>query len=207
MNLYTKKLIIRDFGLCQWKSSFNAMHEFINNCNSTSIDEIWLLEHYSVFTEGQIKIKENIINLNGIPIEYSDRGGKITYHGPGQQIIYVLINLKKRKMYPRYFIRLLEQIVINTLQYFSIIGYRINNSPGIYINNSKVCSIGLRIKNGYSLHGLSLNVDMDLSPFSYIYPCGNKTMKMTMMAKHHSNITLHQVKSVLLQQLYFFFCS
>ncbi|CAL4321656.1 Octanoyltransferase [Buchnera aphidicola (Eriosoma grossulariae)] len=198
-----KKIIIKDLGLTHWKTTFLAMHEFIKNSSSQSIDEIWFLEHYSIFTHGQVKNHDNIINLNNIPLEYSDRGGRITYHAPGQQIVYFLINIKRRNIYPRCLITLLEKLIINTLKYFSIIGYTINNYPGVYVDNKKICSIGLRIKNGYSLHGLALNVNLDLLPFNYIYPCGNQNIKMTMMADYVSNITMHQVKTVLLKQNFF----
>ncbi|XRX42410.1 MAG: lipoyl(octanoyl) transferase LipB [Buchnera aphidicola (Eriosoma harunire)] len=205
MKLYQNKYIARDLGITDWTLIVEAMHSFINHYTKSSIEEIWFTEHYSIFTQGPKHNSKHIINLNNIPIKCSDRGGNVTYHAPGQQIIYFLLNLKQRQLYPKKLIFLIEQLVINTLEIFSIIGYRIDTLPGVYVCDKKICSIALRIKNGLSLHGLALNVNMDLLPFNYIYPCGNTNMKMTMMSCYNNNVTMDSVKIVLLDQLSVFF--
>ncbi|CAL4042746.1 Octanoyltransferase [Buchnera aphidicola (Tetraneura ulmi)] len=202
-----KKVIIRKLGIKHWINTFCDMHNFISKSNLSTLDEIWFLEHYSIFTQGRHgnKINDNEIRcINGISVINSDRGGGITYHGPGQQIIYLLINLKRRKIYPRKMIFIIAEIVLNTLKKFSINGIFNEKNPGIYVDDKKICSIGLRIKNGFSLHGFSLNVDMDLSPFDYINPCGIKGIKMTQMKNLNSNIFFNKVQSVLLENFLLF---
>ncbi|MBZ2279520.1 lipoyl(octanoyl) transferase LipB, partial [Buchnera aphidicola] len=158
---------------------FNKMKCFTQSRNFYTSDEIWFVEHYPIFTQGCIKKKENIIISSKIPIVTTNRGGQITYHGPGQQILYFLIDLKRRQINIRQFIDVIKNAVISMLRDFFILAYFDKNYPGIYVNKKKICSIGLRIQNGCTLHGLSININMDLTPFNYIYPCGNKEIKMT----------------------------
>lgn len=193
--------IVRNMGMIKWKDASLKMHNFVQKSKNLEIicDEIWLLEHYPVFTQGQSN-KEKINNINNIPVLQSDRGGNITYHGPGQQVCYILLNLKKRKLQIKHLIFIIEQSVINTLFYFKILSHRKKNCPGVYIKNKKICSLGLKIKDGYSLHGFSLNINMDLSPFSFINPCGFYGLKMTQMSDFIPGITLNQVSSKLIYQ-------
>ncbi len=141
-------------------------------------DEIWLLEHPPVFTQGQNGKPEHVLNPGVIPIVQSDRGGQITYHGPGQLVIYTLIDVKRKKLNVRQLVTLLEQSVIQLLAKYQIQAYAECKAPGIYVNEKKICSVGLRIRRGCSYHGLALNIDMNLEPFSRINPCGFADLHM-----------------------------
>ncbi|WP_343189615.1 lipoyl(octanoyl) transferase LipB [Buchnera aphidicola] len=198
-------IIIRNLGLTNWKNVFYEMNKFTKKRNFFSKDEIWFVEHFPIFTVGQkLNIKKINIKTN-IPYEHTNRGGEITYHGPGQQIIYLLINIKNKKIKPSFFITLIENIVIKTFNFFSIKSYKKKFFPGIYINKKKVCSIGLRIINGCTLHGLSINVDMNLSPFNLIFPCGDKFIKMTQLKDYSSNISFVKLKNIFLYYFTKFF--
>jgi lipoyl(octanoyl) transferase len=184
---------------------FNKMHAFTEVRNINTYDEIWFLEHYPIFTQGLLQ-KINTITYNNdilhdIPIVSTDRGGQITYHGPGQQILYFLIDLKRRKITIRDLINIMQNLIIETLNYFSIKSHIKKNSPGVYVNNKKISSLGLRVKKGFTLHGLSLNVDMDLTPFNYIYPCGDINIKMTQVKEFNSFLTLNDIRVILIKKL------
>ncbi|WP_343190467.1 lipoyl(octanoyl) transferase LipB [Buchnera aphidicola (Mollitrichosiphum nigrofasciatum)] len=187
-------IIVRDFGLIDWKVVFLEMHSFTVQRTMFSIDEIWFVEHYPIFTFGQRLNSKQINVKTNIPCVYTNRGGEITYHGPGQQIIYLLINIKLYNLNPRKLISIIENCVIKTLNYFSIVAYNKLFFPGVYVNNKKICSIGLRIINGFTLHGLSINVKMNLSPFNLITPCGDKYMKMTQISDFCSKTSFIQLK-------------
>lgn len=158
-----------------------------------TLDEIWLLEHHSVFTLGQAGKAEHIVQPATIPVIQSDRGGQITYHGPGQLMIYVLLDLNRLKINIRELIDLLDRCIITLLAQYNIIGHTKPNAPGIYINDAKIASIGLRVRKGCSYHGICLNVEGDLSPFLGIHPCGYKDLAMTQMKHHNPNVTLATV--------------
>ncbi|MFN6885885.1 lipoyl(octanoyl) transferase LipB, partial [Proteus mirabilis] len=132
-----------------------------------------------VFTQGQAGKAEHLLNTGSIPVIQSDRGGQVTYHGPGQQVMYVLLDLKRNHIGVRQLVTVLENTVINTLAEFNVNAYARADAPGVYVNGDKICSLGLRIRKGCSFHGLALNVDMDLSPFTRINPCGYPDLKMT----------------------------
>ncbi|WP_343153128.1 lipoyl(octanoyl) transferase LipB [Buchnera aphidicola] len=200
--MYNTKIIIRNLGIKNWKTIYNSMHEFNYLRSSSTIDEVWLVEHYPVYTQGQIRNKKNIINVTNIPIENSDRGGQITYHGPGQKLIYFLIDLKRRNIHVRKLIEILEIIILNTLKKIDILGKIKKGMPGVYIEEKKICSLGLKIKNGYSLHGLSLNIDMDLTPFQNIIPCGNKEIKMDNLSKFTSKKKLKNIENILKKNIF-----
>ncbi|CAL4321552.1 lipoyl(octanoyl) transferase LipB [Buchnera aphidicola] len=199
--MYKKKIIIRSLGLKNWKIVFNAMNEFNFLRKSTTLDEVWFVEHYPVYTQGQIKNKKNIIKVTNIPIENSDRGGQITYHGPGQKLVYFLIDLKRRKIHVRKLIEILQTIVLNTLKKINVIGKIKKEMPGVYIKNKKICSLGLKIKNGYSLHGFSININMDLIPFQNIIPCGNNSIKMVNLSEFASSKKLKNIENILKKQI------
>ncbi|QCI26742.1 lipoyl(octanoyl) transferase LipB [Buchnera aphidicola (Thelaxes californica)] len=199
-----KKIFVRKLGIQKWEYIYRNMNFFTEIRNANTVDEIWLVEHYPIFTIGQteyINQKKNINCYNNIPVMPSNRGGKITYHGPGQQIVYFLINLKRMNLNIRNFINLIETIVINTLNFFSIQSISSTIHPGIYIKKKKICSFGLRIKKNCTLHGLSLNVKMDLRPFNNIEPCGLKNIKMTQISDFFSDITIQNVQNVLISEL------
>ncbi|QIQ41856.1 MAG: lipoyl(octanoyl) transferase LipB [Buchnera aphidicola (Microlophium carnosum)] len=199
--MQTKIIFFRNLGTEHWLTTVNKMNHFATLRNFYTFDEIWFVEHYPIFTEGYSKERENVIFPNNIPIVKTDRGGQITYHGPGQQVLYFLINLKRRKISIRQLIDIMQKIIIETLNDFSLKAYIKKKSPGVYINNKKICSLGLRIKQGSTLHGLALNVNMDLKPFDYIYPCGDKNIKMTQIKDFIFNVKLKDVQMVLIKKL------
>ena len=172
------KLIVRQLGLQAYLPIWQAMQDFTNNRDAETADEIWLVEHQAVFTQGQAGKEEHILMPGDIPVVKVDRGGQVTYHGPGQQMMYVLFNLKRNKLGVRNLVTALEQCVVNMLKEYAISAYPKVDAPGVYIDSKKVCSIGLRIRKGCSFHGLALNVNMDLTPFQRINPCGYAGLEM-----------------------------
>jgi lipoyl(octanoyl) transferase len=172
------KLIVRQLGLQDYLPIWQAMQDFTHSRDAETVDEIWLVEHQAVFTQGQAGKEEHIIMPGDIPVVKVDRGGQVTYHGPGQQMMYVLLNLKRNKLGVRSLVTALEECVVNTLKEYAIDAYPKADAPGVYVGNKKVCSIGLRIRKGCSFHGLALNVNMDLSPFQRINPCGYAGLEM-----------------------------
>jgi lipoyl(octanoyl) transferase len=173
------KLIIKPLGLVPYDETWRAMRAFTDARDEHTADEIWLVEHPPVFTQGQAGKPEHVLNPHGIPVVQSDRGGQITYHGPGQLVAYVLIDLRRRNLSVRDFVAMLEQAVIDVLAEYHIQAHGDRSAPGVYVEGAKICSIGLRVRRGCSYHGIAFNVDMDLTPFSYINPCGLVGMKMT----------------------------
>ncbi|MRS13992.1 lipoyl(octanoyl) transferase LipB [Enterobacteriaceae bacterium RIT691] len=174
-------LLVRQLGVQPYEPISQAMHEFTDSRDETTPDEIWLVEHQPVFTQGQAGKAEHVLVPGDIPVIQSDRGGQVTYHGPGQQVMYVLLDLKRRKLGVRELVTLLEQTVVNTLAEYGIDSHPRADAPGVYVGEKKICSLGLRIRKGCSFHGLALNVAMDLSPFMRINPCGYAGMEMTQM--------------------------
>ncbi|VTN14976.1 Octanoyltransferase [Raoultella terrigena] len=175
------KILIRQLGLQPYATVSQAMHDFTDSRDETTLDEIWLVEHHPVFTQGQAGKAEHVLLAGDIPVIQSDRGGQVTYHGPGQQVMYVLLNLKRRKLGVRELVTLLEQTVVNTLAEYAIESHPRADAPGVYVGEQKICSLGLRIRKGCSFHGLALNIAMDLSPFLRINPCGYAGMEMAQM--------------------------
>jgi len=176
-------ILIRHLGLQPYEPVSLAMHEFTDTRDDTTPDEIWLVEHHPVFTQGQAGKAEHVLMPGDIPVIQSDRGGQVTYHGPGQQVMYVLLNLKRRKLGVRELVTLLEQTVVNTLAESNIEAYPRADAPGVYVGGKKICSLGLRIRKGCSFHGLALNIAMDLAPFQRINPCGYAGMEMAQMSQ------------------------
>jgi lipoyl(octanoyl) transferase len=176
-----KNITIKQLGVQDYETIFNCMRKFTATRNKDTPDEIWILQHPPVFTQGKGGKAEHILQETNISIVQSDRGGQVTYHGPGQLIIYFLIDLKRRSMHLRDMIDTIEQSIIKLLASYNITGHLIEKQPGVYVDNKKIASLGLHIKKGCCYHGLSLNVDMDLTPFSYINPCGYKNLEMTQM--------------------------
>lgn len=191
-------LVIRQLGLQPWAPVSQAMHDFTDRRDEASPDEIWLVEHLPVFTQGQAGKAEHLLGPGEIPVMQSDRGGQVTYHGPGQQVMYVLINLKRRKIGVRQLVTVLEETVIATLAHFGVQAAAKADAPGVYVGDKKICSLGLRIRNGCSFHGLALNVDMDLTPFLRINPCGYAGMEMTQLSTLKPGVTLADVQPQLI---------
>jgi len=189
---------IRQLGLQPYEPISQAMHDFTNTRDETTADEIWLVEHERVFTQGQAGKAEHVLVPGDIPVIQSDRGGQVTYHGPGQQVMYVLLNLKRRKLGVRELVTILEQTVVNTLAELGIEAYPRADAPGVYVDGRKICSLGLRIRKGCSFHGLALNIDMDLSPFLRINPCGYAGLEMTQVSSFRPVASLEDVQPLLI---------
>lgn len=198
--MYQDKILVRHLGLQPYEPVSQAMHEFTDMRDDTTPDEIWLVEHLPVFTQGQAGKAEHLLMTGDIPVIQSDRGGQVTYHGPGQQVMYVLLNLKRRKLGVRELVTLLEQTVVNTLAEYGIDAHPRADAPGVYVGEMKICSLGLRIRNGCSFHGLALNINMDLTPFQRINPCGYAGMEMTQMRQWVDTATPENIRPVLLKK-------
>ncbi|HCT1664672.1 TPA: lipoyl(octanoyl) transferase LipB [Enterobacter hormaechei] len=198
--MYQDKILVRHLGLQPYEPVSQAMHDFTDRRDDTTPDEIWLVEHLPVFTQGQAGKAEHLLMTGDIPVIQSDRGGQVTYHGPGQQVMYVLLNLKRRKLGVRELVTLLEQTVVNTLAEYDIDAHPRADAPGVYVGEMKICSLGLRIRKGCSFHGLALNINMDLAPFQRINPCGYAGMEMTQMRQWVDTATPDNIRPVLLKK-------
>ncbi|MEI9545368.1 lipoyl(octanoyl) transferase LipB [Enterobacter kobei] len=199
--MYQDKILVRHLGLQPYEPVSQAMHDFTDSRDDTTPDEIWLVEHLPVFTQGQAGKAEHLLMTGDIPVIQSDRGGQVTYHGPGQQVMYVLLNLKRRKLGVRELVTLLEQTVVNTLAEYGIDAHPRADAPGVYVGEMKICSLGLRIRKGCSFHGLALNINMDLTPFQRINPCGYASMEMTQMRQWVDTATPDNIRPVLLKNV------
>lgn len=173
MNLRVKQL-----GRVEYEPTWQAMIAFTTNRQAETSDELWIVEHPPVYTLGQAGKPEHILHDVGIPIVKIDRGGQVTYHGPGQVVIYMLLDLARLKIKVRELVTAIEQSVIDFLASYGVTAERRDGAPGVYVGDAKIAALGLKIKNGCSYHGLSLNVDMDLSPFTAINPCGYAGLKV-----------------------------
>lgn len=170
-------LIIRQLGVLDYTTVWRAMQQFTDS-RTDEVDELWLVEHPAVFTQGQAGKEEHLLMPGDIPVVKVDRGGQVTYHGPGQQVIYFMINLRRRKIGVRELVTLIENGIIAALADFKITAYAKADAPGVYVDEKKIASLGLRVRKGCSFHGLALNVNMDLSPFLRINPCGYAGLEM-----------------------------
>jgi lipoyl(octanoyl) transferase len=172
---------VRELGRSDYADACRRMRRVTDGRDDTSRDELWLLEHPPVFTLGQAGRIEHMLDPGGIPVVDSDRGGQVTYHGPGQLVAYVLMDLRRRQLGVRHLVDGLEQCVIDMLAAEGVAGERRERAPGVYVSGSKICALGLRIRNGCSYHGLALNVNMDLQPFQRIDPCGYPGLEVTQL--------------------------
>ncbi|HYF97812.1 MAG TPA: lipoyl(octanoyl) transferase LipB [Coxiellaceae bacterium] len=172
-------LIIRQLGTVDYLTTWQAMKDFTDQRDENTVDELWLLQHPPVFTQGQAGKAEHLLNPHDIPVIQSDRGGQITYHGPGQLMMYALCDLRRLKLSPRQLVSRLENTLIDFLKAHHCEATARPDAPGVYADQKKLASIGLRVRKGCSYHGIALNVAMDLTPFSYINPCGFSGLKMT----------------------------
>ena len=175
------------------------MQRFTLQRQAETEDQLWLLEHDPVYTLGQAGKREHILNPKHIPIIQSDRGGQVTYHGPGQLIAYVLMNLQRKRLGVRTLVTQLEEVLITLLQTFQIEAHRQCKAPGVYVSDKKIASIGLRVKANCTYHGIALNVNMDLEPFDGIHPCGYSQLKMTQLREYDSSITMTTVMERFIQ--------
>ena len=193
---------IRDKGLQKYTLTWEEMVTFTNTRTADTPDELWLLEHDSVFTQGLTGKSENLLVETDILVIQSDRGGQITYHGPGQLIVYCLIDIKRLGIGVKKMVSLIEQSIINLLEDYSISSHKISGAPGVYVDGSKIAALGLKVRHGRTYHGLSLNIDMDLSPYKLINPCGFKDLNVTQMSNLTDNtLELSKIKKQLTHHL------
>ncbi len=172
-------MIVRRLGCVDYPPTWEAMRRFTAERNAASADEIWLLEHPPVYTLGQAGRPEHLLRDTGIPLVRIDRGGQITYHGPGQLVVYLLLDLARRRLKVRELVGTMEQAIIDCLADYGLAAARQAGAPGVYVEGAKIAALGLRIRNGCSYHGLALNVDVELAPFSSINPCGYEGLRTT----------------------------
>jgi lipoyl(octanoyl) transferase len=194
-------LLVRRPGRVAYEAALEAMRTFTAGRESDTPDEIWLVEHPPVYTLGQAGKPEHLLCSSDIPLVKSDRGGQITYHGPGQLVAYLLIDLSRRGLKVRQLVSVMEQALIDCLAEYDIAAERVAGAPGVYVDGAKIAALGLRVRNGRSYHGLSLNVDMDLTPFSWINPCGYEGLKTTQLADFGVRESLDAVGARLLGHL------
>lgn len=195
------QLVVKRLGRQDYEPVWKAMHEFTDQRTDDTPDEVWLVEHNPVFTQGQAGKAEHLINTGDIPVVQSDRGGQVTYHGPGQLVAYFLINLRRKKLGVRDLVTHIENLVINTLKAYNIDSAARPDAPGVYVDGKKICSLGLRIRKGCSFHGLALNVNMDLGPFLRINPCGYEGMEMVQVSQVGGPEDIEAVEKQLIQEL------
>jgi lipoyl(octanoyl) transferase len=194
-------LTIRNLGLQDYDITWQAMQRFTQERNTFANDELWIVEHPPVYTLGLNGKREHVLTIGNIPVINSDRGGQVTYHGPGQLIIYVLLDIKRLNLGVRQLVTLLEQAMIDVLFQYDIVAVAKPDAPGVYVNDKKIGSIGLRIKKNCSYHGLSLNNNMDLSPFDDINTCGYSDLKVTQLSDLGVTISTKQLASSVIQAI------
>ena len=192
-------LVFRSLGLCDYQSTLDGMKSHL--ASEPFTNEIWFLEHDPVYTLGTAADKSHILNAKNIPVIQTDRGGEVTYHGPGQLVIYFMLDIKHLELGPRSLVQSLQNFTKNLLEEFSIETNFIDGAPGVYVEEKKIASIGLRISKGKSYHGISINIDMDLMPFSHINPCGYEGLEVTQIKNFKKNITIEEVEALAIQHL------
>ncbi|MDA7542050.1 lipoyl(octanoyl) transferase LipB [Gammaproteobacteria bacterium] len=195
----SKELIFKSLGVSNYLETLVSMKaqlqaEYFQN-------EIWLLEHPPVFTLGTAADNQHILDAKDIPVIQSDRGGEVTYHGPGQLVIYFMIDVKRNKLGPKSLVKTLQEFTRSLLANYSIESNFIEGAPGVYVDGKKIASIGLRISKGKTYHGISINVDMDLTPFSYINPCGYAGLEVTQIKDFKKDITIKDVERLAIKLL------
>lgn len=195
------QLLIRNLGLQPYHEVWQAMKSFTDNRTQSTPDELWLLEHPPVFTQGQAGKAEHVLAPGDIPVIPTDRGGQVTYHGPGQLVAYVLFDLKRLKIGIRQLVSQLENTVIEVLKDYSIDAKNRCDAPGVYVADSKICSIGLRVRKGCSYHGIAFNIAMDTEPFNRINPCGFKNLTVTQVRNFDPQVSLAEVGSKFVRHL------
>ena len=195
-----KNLEIKDLGLVEYQDVWQRMQVVTSQKYGSEPDELWFAEHYPVYTLGHAAEEKNIISNNNIPVVRTDRGGQVTYHGPGQLMIYFLLNLRRLGWGPKRLICELEEVMINLLSKYGVNAKRRIGAPGIYVQGKKIASIGLKIKKGHCYHGISFNIDMDLKPFDGIVTCGIDSLEVTQL-KDLENISMDKIKQDLVNML------
>lgn len=190
--------IVRLLGLQPYQPTFERMQAFTNERTPETADEIWVLEHEPVFTQGQAGKAEHLLNPGDIPVVQVDRGGQVTYHGPGQLVVYLMLDLKRNGLGVRDLVTLMEEAVVELLAEQGVDAAPKPDAPGVYVEGRKICSLGLRVRRGCSFHGLALNIDMDMEPFLRINPCGYAGLEMTQLAQLNNSVEISQVAKQLI---------
>ncbi|MDC0587978.1 lipoyl(octanoyl) transferase LipB [Gammaproteobacteria bacterium] len=192
-------VIFKTLGVVDYKTTFDDMKDRLGKDNLPN--EIWLLEHPRIFTLGTAAKKEHILDPKNIPVFQSDRGGEVTYHGPGQLVIYFLLNFKELNFGPKNLVASLQSFIQSILLDYGINSNLVDGAPGVYVEGNKIASIGLRVSRGKTYHGISLNVDMDLEPFTFINPCGYEGLKVVQIKDFNKNITIKDVEKLAIKKL------
>ena len=193
------KVVFKSLGITKYSDALEKMKDKLGEKNFKN--EIWFLEHFKVFTLGTAANKAHVLDPKDIPVYQSDRGGEVTYHGPGQLVIYFLLDFKKLNMGPKTLVETLQKFVQSILDEFDIESGLIAGAPGVYVDDKKIASIGLRISNGKTYHGISMNIDMDLEPFSFINPCGYEGLKVVQLKDYVNDITIKDVEKLAIKKL------
>ncbi len=197
----TETIIVRQLGVSDYQETWQAMKDFTSNREVDTPDELWILEHPPVFTLGTNGKSEHILSAGDIPIVKIDRGGQVTYHGPGQLIIYLLLNLHRRKLGIRKLVTIIEDTLVELLASHNIKANSDPDAPGVYVQGRKIAALGLRVSKGCTSHGLSLNVNMDLSPFNRINPCGYQGLEVAQCKALGIDLSLPEIAAQLTELL------
>jgi lipoyl(octanoyl) transferase len=193
--------IVRHLGLVDYHETWLQMQNFTDSRSADTADEIWFLQHAPVYTLGKNGKVEHVLNPADIPVINSDRGGQVTYHGPGQIVVYTLLDLNRLKLGVRELVTLLELTVIDLLTSYGVVSSARRDAPGVYVNDAKIAALGLRVRRGCCFHGLAFNVDMDLEPFSRINPCGYEGLEVTQLKDLVKDVQYETVAANLQQRL------
>ncbi len=193
--------LIRHLGLTDYLTVWQSMKQFTDQRDARTRDELWLTQHNPVYTQGLNGRSEHVLDSGDIPLLQVDRGGQVTYHGPGQLVIYCLLDLKRLGLGIRQLVTAIERAIIALLQDYAIDAYASREAPGVYIDGAKIAALGLRIRKGCSYHGLSLNLDMDLAPFAGINPCGFRGLEVTQLSHYVTDYTSEQIEQRLCSHL------
>jgi len=192
---------VRTLGLVEYLPTWEAMKRFTAERANETRDEIWLVQHPPVYTQGLAGKPEHLLRHTDIPVIKIDRGGQITYHGPGQIVVYLLLDLRRWKINVRQLVRLMEQAVIDLLGEYGVATHGREDAPGVYVSDAKIAALGLKIKKGFCYHGLSLNIDMDLSPYANINPCGYTGQRVTQACELGITVPINELQAELAQNL------
>jgi lipoyl(octanoyl) transferase len=192
-----QSLVVKNLGEEPYTETWHAMKKFTNSREAHAPDEIWFVQHPPVFTLGQAGKVEHLLTPGDIPVVHSDRGGQVTYHGPGQLVCYLLIDVRRRKLGVRDLVTAIEQSIVQLIKAYGVVSESKREAPGVYVDGRKLAALGLRIRKGCSYHGLSLNVDMDLEPFSYINPCGFEGLEVIDMKRLGIDRSMTEVREAL----------
>jgi len=192
---------IKSLGMVDYEPTWRAMQRFTTERTADTVDEIWLVQHPPTYTQGQAGKPEHLLHQTDIPVVKIDRGGQITYHGPGQIVAYLLLDMRRWKINVRELVRLMEQAVIDLLAEYDVKAEGREDAPGVYVGDAKIAALGLKIRKSCSYHGLSFNVDMDLSPFDNINPCGYEGLRVTQCVKLGLTVPMEELQAELTQNL------